>query len=542
MTNLAPALLCALILTTPSASPAADVPLFAPCEVTLTSTGQSGNPYTAIAVDVRLTPPNGGTVRTLPMFWDGGTTWKFRVAPDEVGEWSWSVTSGDSGLDGKTGHFTVVPSDEHGSIRPRSDAPQHFETQDGKPFWFLGDTAWALVTDKAEEHHDRSAAQRYLAARAEQGFNVVHTMFLSEAGWGNSGGPPWTDIAAQQINPGYWQEVDKRVAYANRQGLVVGIALAWGNKRNVEPYSWGRFPDVAARLRYARYIAARYAAYNVFFIVSGEWHGEVRNRQQSEEDVRSEFIAIGDALHAADPHDRMVAIHPMTSGGSVREFNVADWMSFGDYQQNYNRLHQRIIDSRQFNKPIVNSEYGYHLRDSNGDGIPDKDNSTSLESMRHATWDIVTAGGYVVTGFGTTYFGGNRDPGPFDLEAAKNDDWERQIGLIRPFFEQLDYWTLEPHDELLRCGTSRGKDGKESGHTAPPQTTYWCLAEPGRQYVLYARGVTQPVELALDKPTPALSATLFNPRTGETKSLGHTEGERYSFTPPDEHDWVVVLR
>ncbi len=475
------------------------------------------------------------------MFWDGGTTWKFRVAPDALGEWNWSVTSADAGLQGQSGRFTVVPSGERGSIRPRPDAPHHFQTQDGHPFWFLGDTAWALVTDNAEEHHDLAAAHRYLDARAAQGFNIVHSMFLSEAGWGNNGGPPWSDIQTQQINPGYWREADERVAYANSKGIVVGIALAWGNKRNVEPYSWGRFPNVDARLRYARYIAARYAAYNVYFIVSGEWHGEVRNRKQSEDEVRSEFIAIGEALHAADPQGRMIAIHPMTSGGSVREYNVADWMSFGDYQQNYNQLHQRIIDSRRFNKPVVNSEYGYHLRDQSGDGIPDKDNSTSLDAMRHATWDIVTAGGYVVTGFGTTYFGGNRDPGPFDLDAAKNDDWERQIGLIRSLFEQREYWKLEPHDELLRCETSRGEDGKESGHTAPPRTTYWCLAEPGRQYVLYARGVTQPVELALGKSTAPLSVTLFNPRTGESKSLGSTDGERYVFSPPDEHDWVVLL-
>jgi hypothetical protein len=32
-----------------------------------------------------------------------------------------------------------------------------------------------------------------------------------------------------------------------------------------------------------------------------------------------------------------------------------------------------------------------------GGGVPDKDNSTSLDAIRHATWDLVMAGGYVVT-------------------------------------------------------------------------------------------------------------------------------------------------
>ena len=40
---------------------------------------------------------------------------------------------------------------------------------------------------------------------------------------------------------------------------------------------------------------------------------------------------------------------------------------------------------------VVGSEYGYHRRDQNADGVPDNDNSTSLKSIRHSTWDIVMA-------------------------------------------------------------------------------------------------------------------------------------------------------
>ncbi len=201
---------------------------------------------------------------------------------------------------------------------------------------------------------NKEAFCRSLEARAGQGFSAIHSMLLSEAGWGNAGGPPWQDLGAERINPADWQEVDGRLASANGQGLVVGLALA-----------------------------------------------EARTRPAPEGEVRREFVAIGDALHAADPHGRMIAIHPMTSGGSVREFSEAAWMALGDYQQNYHDLHERILQSRSFNKPVVNSEYGYHLRDQDGDGVPDKDNSTSLEAIRHATWDVVMAGGYVVTGFET---------------------------------------------------------------------------------------------------------------------------------------------
>ncbi len=225
----------------------------------------------------------------------------------------------------------------------------------------------------------------------------------------------------------------------------------------------------------------------------------------------------------------------------MREFNEATWMAFGDYQQNYSDLHERILQSRQFTKPVVNSEYGYHLRDQTGDGVPDKDNSTSLESIRHATWDVVMAGGYAVTGFGTTYFGGNRDPGPFDLGAAKNKPWEQPMAATQKLFSALEWWRLASHDELLRCATPRGKDTKELGSLAPPRATYWCLAQPGRQYVIYGRGLKTPVQLAIDGIAP-FSEWHFNPRSGQFSvlKLARKDG-RVEYRAPDEQDWIVLL-
>jgi len=526
------------------AATAADSPRverFAVHEVALSAQGQYANPYTELSAEAVLTPPEvSDKSRTAPLFWDGGASWKFRFSPDQLGVWKWTIRSRDAGLNGQAGSIEAVASKRAGSIRPMKEFSRHFERQDGKPFWFLGDTAWALYTDNAEEKHDRAAALRYIDVRAGQGINVLHTMLLSEAGWGNQGGKPWEDLSTEKLNPGYWQEVDRRLAHSNSKGIVCGLALAWGDKRKQEPFAWRMFPDVAARQRYARYIAARYSAFDVYFIVSGEWHAEVRTRPSTDEAVRREFIAIGDALNDADPHGRMVAIHPMTAQGSVREFNAAKWMDFGDYQQNYRDLHGRILESRTTGKPVVNSEYGYFLRDQSGDGVPDKDNSTSADAMRHATWDIVMAGGYVVTGFGTTYFGGNRDPGPFDLDAKKNDVWEAQLGHVRRVFLPTPWWKLQPHDDLLACETPRGKEGKEFERLTPPATTYWCLADPGRQYLIYARGLSAAVKVDL-KAGP-LSAMQFNPRTGERKDLGSNSGkEIFEFRPPDEQDWVVLL-
>lgn len=499
------------------------------------------NPYAAITAGAVFTRPDG-KLWTIPLFWDGGAIWRVRISPDAVGKWSFVVRSADPGLNGRRGGFVCVPSLSAGGIRASGS---HFQRQNGTPFWFLGDTAWGYFIDSVENRHHRPEAEAYARARASQGFNAIHTMLLSEVGEGNAGGKPFDDIGAGRINPAYWREVDARLRFANQQGLTVGLAIAWGDKQKKEPWAWRRFAGLEARKRYARYVAARYSAYDVYFLVAGEWHGEVRTRGDvTEEQVFDEFVAIGGALRAADPHARMTGIHPMTAQGSVREFASARWMSFADYQQNYNDLHARVLLSRFLPGPVVNSEYGYLLRDRDGDGKADKSNSYSVEDMRFASWDIVMAGGYLVTGFGTTYLAGHRDPGPFDLEAKKNDEWESQIGHIKRLFEELDWPRLTPADGLVSCPQPRTADrGTEGRDVRPPALTYWALAEPGETYVLYVRGTGQPVELALGARARRFRAREFNPRTGEWRTLGEAEVRGvYRYQPPGADDWVVVLR
>jgi hypothetical protein len=227
----------------------------------------------------------------------------------------------------------------------------------------------------------------------------------------------------------------------------------------------------------------------------------------------------------------MIAIHPMTSQGSVREFAAAPWMSFADYQQNYDRLHERVLVSRQLNKPVVNSEYAYYLRDQSGDGQTDKPNSATLDMMRHATWDIVMAGGYVVTGFGSTYFGGNR-----------NADWEKQVQLVKALFQEVAWWKLAPRDDLITARVERSADREEAGVRAPPEVAYWLLADPGTCYVAYVRGHRGAYKLMLaEDEKVAYLLRQFDPRTGEFAPLGkHRAGGPIFYSSPDDQDWVLV--
>jgi hypothetical protein len=246
----------------------------------------------------------------------------------------------------------------------------------------------------------------------------------------------------------------------------------------------------------------------------------------------------------------MMGIHPMTAHGSTREFNgAAKWMDFADYQQNYREQHARALASRVVEKPLINSEYAYYLRAQNPAGVVDKPHSYSVDDMRHATWDIAMAGAYFVAGFGSTYMGGIRHPTTFLPDDPKNTPMAEQLGKVKQFFGSLEYWKLEPHDELLACEAPRTEDratqvevgDRHVTRTQAPATTYWCLANPGRTYVVYVRGTKSPVEVKVSK-ADAWKATRFDPRTGrsEPATLQMASG-RAKVQAPDDQDWVFVI-
>lgn len=482
-----------------------EVDLFGIFEKSFTDFAAYSNPYAEVTADVTWVRPDGQTLQ-LPMFWDGGDTWKMRFSPDTEGTWSWSITSNDAGLNGQSGTMSVLPSDNRGSIEPMENHPYHFQYQDGTPFYWFGDTSWRLGKNDQSENLDRESVFHYVDVRASQGFNYVHVNFGGgNNGNANTGGTHWVSNPGGKVNPGYFQEIDTRLEYMNSKGITVGYVLEWAQ-------GWDDY-SAADRLRYAEYVAARYSAYNVAFIVSGEYDESLTAQAYRE---------IGQTLDANDPHERMIAIHP---NGSVEVFADESWNSFGDYQQIYSSLHQSILTSRDHNKPVVNSEYAYYLRDANGDGVVDKKNSATLEEIRHATWDIVMAGGYFVTGWGTTYFGGQRDPGPFNPDDPKNDVWEDDVQHIRTFFTDLEWWTLEPSDGLV------------SG----PGTEY-ALAELGQQYVAYTRDGNG-VNLSLGNvPVETYHVQRFDPRTGTYTDLSdYTGNGTVALTTPDNQDWIFVL-
>jgi len=522
------ALISSIVLALAVQAWADDTPRFGMFEKSFRHSGTYDNPYTDLTALAMLRRPDGKEWR-MPLFWDGTAAWILRVSPDLVGEWSYSIRSSDAGLNAKTGSFRCVESNRHGSIRPMRGHPLHFEYQDGTPFWFFGEKAWRVFqTDRAEKL-DHTSAMHHVDVRAEQRFNYLHTELAGTGGLtsgGNEGGEMFLDAGKEVINPAFFQEVDSRLRHINEKGMICGMVLLYAKG---DP-CWKSLPDDEARLRFARYVVARYAGFDIVFLVTGEWY-----YMANQPDL---FRAIGREIRKTDPHGRMIGIHPgpESLGISSQEFAEDDWMSFGEYAQAYfapatreatdaNRdsLRNFILAARKHNKPVVDAEYAYYLRDQDYDGIVDKPHSHTRDSFRRASWAIVMGGGYFVTGFGTTYFGGRREVGPFLVDNPKHKDAVSDLDHLHTFFTSLPWWRLEPHDEWVKA---------DGGYA-------YCLADAGKTCVIY---VIAGKGASLKSDGGEYSLSRYDPRTGQSTELPATAGDLVQLVAPDNQDWVFLLK
>ncbi|MDX2191007.1 MAG: DUF4038 domain-containing protein [Bacteroidota bacterium] len=485
---------------------AVDIGKYDVFESTFTHSGTIDNPYNSLSATAQFTSPTGSTY-SIQMFWDGGTTWKARFSPDQTGLWTYKTTSSNTGLNNQTGSFNCVSSTKKGGIRKRSDTPYHFERQDGTPFYFFGDTEWSLFTDDATENHNYGTVETYINVRASQGFNVIHAMLLNALGWNNNGGAPFNSFTNETLNPLYWQEVDKRIKYLNSKDITAGLLLAWAS----DARDWMDFENDTERRRFARYVASRYSAYNVYFIGVGEYNEYSAGTKETFASL------IGQEIYDNDPHKRIITMH---STNTVEVFANNSWSGLGDYQQVYTSMNSAILDAKDHNKPVVNSEYAYYLR-------PNKQNSGDLTTIRNATYDIAMAGGYFITGFGTTYFGGARMDGTFNVNASINDDWEEDLKFVKSLFTSVDWYNLSSNNSLV---TGSG--------------TKYCLANPGNTYLFYVRGNSGSNSLNLNtSSSKSYSIQRFNPRDGSLTTLtGYTGTGPINFTNSDNSDWVYVVK
>ncbi|MEM9329637.1 MAG: DUF4038 domain-containing protein, partial [Bacteroidota bacterium] len=239
-----------------------------------------------------------------------------------------------------------------------SENGRYFERGDGKPFIWMGDTAWELF-----HRLDRPEADHYLTRRAEQKFTVIQAVILAENDGLRQpnayGHVPFEDLDPTRPVEAYFQHVDYIVGQANELGLVVALLPTWGDKLySLHP---GAGPEVFTAENaavFGEFLGERYKEADVVWVLGGD-----RNVDNFE--VLEIWRAMASGLRKGDDGGHLITFHPRGASHSYYYLHNEDWLDFNMYQSGHARRYNPTYDFAKRDylkhpvKPFVEGEPAY---------------------------------------------------------------------------------------------------------------------------------------------------------------------------------------
>lgn len=438
------------------------------------------------------------------------------------------------------------------SAAPRlkvSENKRFLVTAEGKPFFYLGDTAWELF-----HRLNREQADTYLQDRASKGFTVIQAVALAELRGLDDPNPyghrplVGNDPARPDVKDGpnndYWDHVDYIVNKAESLGLFIGLLPTWGDKWNPK---WAReskviFTPQNAEI-YGRWIGERYKGKPVIWILGGD-------RPIENDEHRAVTRAMAKGVRAGDGGNQLVTFHPPGGNGSAMWFHDEPWLDFNMRQNGHvteftTRYAQTRVDyDRTPIKPVMDGEpiYEDHPISFNAKELG---HSVAADVRRPLYWNLFSGA------FGHTYghhsvwqmFDQGRSPINAPLmpwHEAIQQPGAGQMQFGRRLIESRPFLTRVPDDSVIVTGavptSVPGAGQKRLVATRDQDGTYAMVYIPvGRKFSIQMNKIKG----------SRVVAWWFNPRDGKSERIGEfsNSGTR-EFTPPapgEMLDWVLVL-
>lgn len=409
--------------------------------------------------------------------------------------------------------------------------------ENGKPFFWLGDTAWELF-----HRLNKEQAAFYLKKRAEQGYTVIQAVALAEFNGlhapNTEGDTPLLYDDPRQPNEAYFKHMDFIIDEAAKQGLYIALLPTWGDK--VFKDRWGDGPEIFtpdnAKV-YGKWIGNRYKdRKNIIWILGGD-----RN-PRNEMDIKIWREMASGITESIGNQQALMSFHPQPhEKGSAEWFHNDEWLDFNMFQTGHCRetpVYDHI--QRAYNlspiKPVVDGEpiYEDHPVCFNA-----KENGTSNAfDVRKSIYFTIFSGA-----FGATY--GCHDiwqmyspyrpavNGPnmywqqaMDLPAATQMKHVRRLIESRPILERVPDQSLIVENSLEaadRIQATRGSD---------------------YAFIYTAKGKEITVNMGKISGEKIV-ALWFDPRNGSVKEGGSYPNKgQLKFQPPTKgyaQDWVLIL-
>ena len=429
-----------------------------------------------------------------------------------------------------------------------SDNKRFLQTTDGKPFFWLGDTAWELF-----HRTTREQAIQYLNDRAAKGFTVVQAVALAEldgindpSAYGHfpliAQDPTRPDIKDGPEND-YWDHVDFIIEQANARGIYIGLLPSWGDKWNKK---WGIGPEIFTpenAATYGEWIGKRYRDRGVIWINGGD-------RAIENETHRAIVEALAGGIRRGDLGKNLITFHPVGGTGSAQEFHNAPWLDFNMRQNGhtaqFNEGYQntRVDYDRTPTKPVLDAEPIYEdhpisfAADKNG-------HSVSADVRRPLYWNLFSGAFGHTYGHHSVWQFWTADKAPINNPLMLWPDAIKQPGAVqmgygRRLIESRPFLDRIPDDSIIvtdRVATSVPGSGRYRFCATRDQAGSYAMVyvPAGRAFAVRMNVITGPL----------VKAWWFDPRAGKSEAIGSFKNDaEQTFTPPQQGeslDWILVL-
>jgi hypothetical protein len=434
--------------------------------------------------------------------------------------------------------FVLSPHMMHGQLAVSANK-RFLQTADGKPFFWLGDTAWELF-----HRSTREEADKYLQDRAEKGFTVIQAVVLAEMD-GLHDPNSYGEIPLENDDPtkpreAYFRHVDYVIDKAAQLGLHVGLLPTWGDK--IFKDKWGTGPEIFSKenaFAYGKWIGNRYRdRKNIIWILGGD-----RN-PRNETDLSIWRSMANGIVESCGGHDKaLITFHPqpnnLEEAGSSGYFHQDEWLDFNMFQTGHCRENNvwdriQVAYNRSPTKPVLDGEalYEDHPVCFNAH---DLGTSSAFDVRKHAYLDVFAGA------FGHTYgchdiwqmYLPSRYPvnGPhfpwyvaLDLPGAQQMKHLRYLIESRPMFDRVPDQSLinDARGTNDRIQSSRGKD------------YLFVYTSEGMKFTLNSQNISG----------KEITAMWYNPRNGEAQAIGKFPKKSREFIPPSSgygQDWVLIV-
>ena len=430
-----------------------------------------------------------------------------------------------------------------------SDNHRFLVTSDGKPFFYLGDTAWELF-----HRLNREEADRYLEDRARKKFTVVQAVAIAELDGHTVPNPyghlPLVDLdsAKPAVKDGpdndYWDHVDYVVNKAESLGLFIGFLPTWGRYWHDKVHAGKPLFNEANAVTYGEWLGRRYKDKPIIWILGGD-------RNVDNDEQRAVLRAMAHGLRKGDDGNHLITLHPCGGCGSSQWFHDEDWLDFNmrqnghvvEFTGRYDKT--RAGYDRTPAKPVIDGEPIY---EDHPVSFKAKELGYSIASdvRRPLYWDLF--GGACGHTYGHHSVWQMFDPKrghPINNPLMPWSDAINQPGAAnmqhgRALIESRPFLTRIPDDSVIVTDpVPTSVPGAGRYHFAATRD------ESGSYAMVYAP-VGRKFSVHMDKISGAqVKAWWFNPRDGSARVIGTFENKGvHEFIPPDPGemlDWALVL-